>query len=356
MKFILLAILMIACKPNSQEAGGETITRESVAEQAGDVNTEKLVSNTEGAEGQEADYQSSMAVTESEASQVESVEGQGGIAIRDLTLDTVEKERTPISKYPVGGFTDTNNIEAEADGSIVDQTPLETEEEAIEQLEVPLVNQVSDLHLAFDAILKEYVDAAGNVDYKGLKSNQQKLDSYLKALAENPVQSSWSKDAQLAYWINAYNAYTLKLIIDNYPLKSIMDLEGGKVWDKKWIELGNKVYSLNEIEHDIIRPEFNEPRIHFAVNCAAASCPPLAAKAFTVDNLESLLEDRTNSFINNRGYNQISASGARISKIFDWYGSDFGDLISYLNKYNTTSMKKNANVTFLEYDWSLNSQ
>lgn len=356
MKFILLAILIIACKPNSQEALGTTIAHDSITLEPGDLNTESLVSDDEGENVQEAEIQYPMKVDESEGSQVEPAEIREEDATpAAVSLEVIEDEVLDSSENS-DTSSDIKTIELNEDQANANNTPTETVVEDTQSLEILVVDQTSNLHTAFDEILNEYVDAAGNVDYKGLKTNQPKLDNYLKALSESPVQSDWSKDAQLAYWINAYNAFTLKLIVDNYPLKSIMDLEGGKVWDKKWVNLANKLYSLNEIEHDIIRPQFNEPRIHFAVNCAAASCPPLAAQAYSADNLESLLAERTKSFINDSQYNQISTSGAEVSKIFDWYGSDFGDLVSYLNKYSKTSIKKNASVSFKEYDWSLNSQ
>jgi hypothetical protein len=173
-------------------------------------------------------------------------------------------------------------------------------------------------------------------------------------LTDNPVQDAWSKKEKLAYWINAYNAFTLKLVVDNYPTKSIMNFDGGKTWDVKRIQLGDKKYSLNNIENDIIRPQFKDPRIHFALNCAAKSCPPLWNRAYTAENLNATLEARTKAFINDPNFNTISASKASVSKIFEWYAADFGDLKKYLNKYAATQLKPSTTVTFNEYDWGLN--
>lgn len=214
--------------------------------------------------------------------------------------------------------------------------------------------QAQPSHSAWNSILQANVTASGKVNYAAIKNKSADLDAYLNSLSKNPPQASWGKSAQLAYWINVYNAYTVKLIVDNYPVTSITNLHSGKPWDVKWINIGDKSYSLNNIENDIIRPKFNEPRIHFAVNCAALSCPPLLNKAWTAKNLEYNLERQARAFINNSRYNQISDKGVKVSKIFDWYGQDFGDLAAYLNKYSTEKVK--GNIGFLEYDWGLNAQ
>ena len=209
-------------------------------------------------------------------------------------------------------------------------------------------------HDVFNTLLSSYVSSSGKVNYKGLKGEESKLDAYLADLAKNAPAGDWSKNKALAYWINLYNAGTIKLILNNYPVASITDLEGGKPWDKVWIKSGSKTLSLNNIENDIIRPTFNEPRIHFAVNCAAKSCPSLLNKAFTADNLNTLLEQQTVKFINNPAFNAISADKVKVSKIFDWYGKDFGDLKAYLNKYSKVKIGSGTSIEFQEYDWALN--
>lgn len=209
-------------------------------------------------------------------------------------------------------------------------------------------------HAAWDSLLQQYVSENGQVNYKGLKANPAALVAYCQLLADNPPQENWSRETQLAYWINAYNAFTMKLIVDNYPTASILRFDSGKTWDVKRIVLGGKKYSLNQIENEIIRPQFKEPRIHFAINCAAKSCPPLYNHAYTAANLDSTLEIRAKQFINHPDYNTLSANKAAVSKIFDWYGADFGDLKKYLNRYAKTPVKATATVTFKEYDWNLN--
>ena len=152
--------------------------------------------------------------------------------------------------------------------------------------DVAEVKEIAGLHDAYNTLLSKYVSGSGVVDYSGLKKEEKILDQYLKDLSAQ-VPSVNDKTAKaLAFWINAYNAYTLKLILKNWPVKSITDLNNGKPWDVKWIQLGNKSYSLNNIEHDIIRPVFNDPRIHFAVNCAAKSCPTINNKAMKEANVD----------------------------------------------------------------------
>lgn len=211
-------------------------------------------------------------------------------------------------------------------------------------------------HAAWNTLLDRYVDNSGNVDYGGFQKAGGQLEDYLETLQQNPPTKAWTRNERLAYWINVYNAHTVKLIVDNYPVSSIVDLYGGKPWDRKWIGIGGKTYSLNNIEHDIIRPRFGDARIHFAVNCAAASCPPLPSQAFTASNLNQLLNNRTRAFIRSKKYNDIAADEVRVSKIFDWYGEDFGDLRAYLNKYASISIPEGTKIAFKDYDWALNGK
>lgn len=211
-------------------------------------------------------------------------------------------------------------------------------------------------HDAFNSLLSSYVSSTGSVNYAGFKSKENELGKYLRLLSENPVQNDWTRNEKMAYWINLYNAGTIKLILANYPTSSIQNIAGGKPWDKRFIKSGGKSYTLNEIENSILRPQFKDARIHFAVNCAAVSCPRLMNQAFTSANLNSLLEQNAKWFINNPTFNDISSKKVEVSKIFDWYGGDFGNLIEYLNKYSTTPIKANAKVEYKEYNWNLNGK
>jgi hypothetical protein len=210
-------------------------------------------------------------------------------------------------------------------------------------------------HKQWDQLLRKHVSATGAVNYKGFKQDQALLQVYLDSLAAQAPQPGWTQNARLAYWINAYNAFTVKLILDHYPLKSIRDL--GKPWDLKFITLGGQPYSLNDIEHTILRKQFSEPRIHFAVNCASKSCPPLLNQAYTAERIQTQLARQASAFINDRRFNQTSAGSASLSKIFEWYQADFvknGTLIDYLNRYATIKLTAGATLTYMEYDWSLN--
>ncbi|MBF2709610.1 DUF547 domain-containing protein [Flavobacterium soyangense] len=209
-------------------------------------------------------------------------------------------------------------------------------------------------HSKWNELLQKHVSSKGNVDYKGFKKDALALQSYLDLLAKNTPEKSWSKNAVLAYWINAYNAFTVKLILDNYPIKSIKKINGP--WDKEFFALGGKKYSLGEIEHKILR-KMNEPRIHFAINCASFSCPNLANEAYTEAELEKQLSRAAKSFLNDASKNAISANKAELSQIFDWFSDDFkknGTLIDFINKYSLVKMDDNAKISFKDYNWNLN--
>lgn len=210
-------------------------------------------------------------------------------------------------------------------------------------------------HGTWNSLLQTHVTSTGKVNYAGFKRDGAKLDAYLASLSAATPNAEWSRQEAMAYWINAYNAFTIKRILKDYPLKSITDLDGGDPWKVKWIELGGKKYSLNNIEHDILRPKYKDARIHFAVNCAATSCPPLPNKAFTAENLNSMLQSGTRKFIRNSAYNQTNGD-IKVSKIFEWYGEDFGDLRAYLNKYLAAPLPADKEIGFKEYDWGLNKQ
>ncbi|WP_350289968.1 DUF547 domain-containing protein [uncultured Croceitalea sp.] len=221
-----------------------------------------------------------------------------------------------------------------------------------ENIAVELSNALS--HKSWNALLKKYVDNDGNVNYHGFKGDEAKLQTYLDFLAKNKPTTDWSKNEKLAYYINLYNAATVKLILDNYPTKSIKDIRSP--WGKKWVKIGDKLHSLGGIEHKILR-KMNEPRIHFAINCASYSCPKLINAAFTANEMEAQLAQATKDFINDTTRNKFNDNSAKLSEIFKWYKGDFtenGTVLEYIKKHTDKSINTKSKISYLNYDWSLN--
>jgi len=214
-------------------------------------------------------------------------------------------------------------------------------------------------HDSFDILLAKYVDVNGDVNYADFKNDEMVLSEYLDLLKENEPEDSWSDNKKMAYWINVYNAFTIYNILFEYPVSSIMDIESGAIWTTRKIKIGGIDYTLDQIENDKLLRAFNEPRVHFAVNCAAASCPPLLNKAWTEDNIQQYYASQTSSFINNMTYNTLMNSSIEVSEIFNWYAADFGgstQIVSYVQQYSTTSIDNAATVMYKNYDWTLNEQ
>lgn len=226
------------------------------------------------------------------------------------------------------------------------------------------VAQKAPSHQQWDKLLKKHVNKTGLVNYKGFKNDKAELDSYLKLLSSSAPPKSWSKDDQKAYWINAYNAFTVALILKHYPVKSIKDIAGSiyKIntpWDIKFITIGGEKYDLNNIEHKILRNQFDDPRIHFALVCASISCPRLRDEAFTGSEINAQLEDAGKEFLNDKSKNNIRADKADLSKYFSWYKGDFtksGSLVDYVNKYSSTKITSKTKIGSLDYNWGLNEQ
>ena len=220
-------------------------------------------------------------------------------------------------------------------------------------------------HEKWDQLLKKYVTVHGVVNYEGFLIDKQQIDEYLEYLNQNPPLDRWTTNEKLAFWINTYNAATVKLIVDNYPVQSIQDLQPTlripfiyDVWHKEFFKIGDKDRSLDEVEHEILRKEFDDPRIHFAINCAAVSCPKLRNEAYDAGKLDEQLNAQARYFINTNRYNQISSNHIKISRIFLWFVTDFiksGPLIDFLNKYSDVKIEKNAKIEHLDYDWRLNN-
>ncbi|MFL0062895.1 DUF547 domain-containing protein [Tenacibaculum maritimum] len=213
----------------------------------------------------------------------------------------------------------------------------------------------------FNALLKTYVDAKGNIDYKGLRKNSALLDLYLGHLEKTVPGRKWSSNKAKAFWINAYNAYSIKIILDSYPLKTVTAIKrkGKNAWKIPFAIIGKKTYSLDYIEHKILRRWHDDPRIHVAINAASVSGPRFVNFAFTAKNIEGELEKLMSEFINDPAKNKITLEKIEVSKVFEWYQEDFtsqNSLVDYINKYSKTKVNDNATVTYLEYDWNLNGK
>jgi hypothetical protein len=218
-------------------------------------------------------------------------------------------------------------------------------------------------HELWDALLKKHVRADGMVDYKGFVRDSNELNCYLRVLeSAHPNDKSWSRNEQMVYWINAYNAYTIQLIVRNYPMSSIKDIKKGvafvnSVWDLKFIRIQGFTYDLNNIEHNILRPVFKDARIHAAINCASFSCPKLLPEAYTADKLDTQLDTAMRGFVNDPLRNRISPEKAEISEIFKWFKGDFerdGSLRDFLNKYSVVKITEKTDISHIDYDWALN--
>lgn len=221
-------------------------------------------------------------------------------------------------------------------------------------------------HEKWTALLKKHVKADGLVDYKGFINDKAELQAYLDIISKDAPAKNWSENDKIAYWLNAYNAFTVKLIVDNYPVKSIKDLGPANQiifvntpWDKKFFKIGGRTMTLNNIEHRILRNQFTEPRIHFALNCASMSCPKLRAEAYEGVVLDKQLTEQATGFLSDTSRNVVDASNPKLSSIFNWYGGDMKkwsklSLIQYINKYSPIQINENANIDYLKYDWNLN--
>lgn len=230
--------------------------------------------------------------------------------------------------------------------------------------------QVID-HAVWNDLLGKYiVDKNGlNLFRYGAVSSQDKaaLKGYIRSLEKTPI-SQYNRDEQRAYWVNLYNALTIRVVLDHWPVDSILDigispgLFSKGPWGKKLLSIEDEAVSLDDIEHRILRPIWNDPRTHYSVNCASMGCPNLAVEAFTAENMERLLEDGARAFINHpRG---VKANNGKlvVSSIYVWFKSDFGgndqSVIEHLRRYADADLVKAlagiSKIASDQYDWSVN--
>ncbi len=227
----------------------------------------------------------------------------------------------------------------------------------------------------YSALLNEHVQGDA-VDYRAI-AQDERLDRYLAQLASFDPADLPSRDAQLALWINAYNAYTLKLITSVHPVDTIRritalgettaDPDDGRPWDIRFARVGGQDYTLEEIEHDIIRPRFRDGRIHFALVCAAHSCPKLRAEAYTGARLEAQLNDQGRWFLAHRNQIDGRRRQAQLSQIFNWFADDFGPTpaarLDFIADFVTSDLARSLRndperwtISYADYDWSLNDR
>jgi hypothetical protein len=220
-------------------------------------------------------------------------------------------------------------------------------------------------HSLYGMLLERYVKN-GTVDYGGFHQEEDVLDRYLKIL-ETTDSGTLSRNEQFAFYINAYNAWTIKLILSGYPgIKSIKDL--GNIfkspWKKKICRLDGGIITLDDIEHKILRPRFKDPRVHFVINCASKGCPPLISEPYIGATLEQQLDRSTADFLNNPERNYLEGVTLYVSKIFTWFAEDFdNDVVGFFIKYARGNVKKelehhpdDIKIHYLDYDWSLNGR
>lgn len=223
-------------------------------------------------------------------------------------------------------------------------------------------------HALFTSVLTNYVKDA-RVDFAALKAHPQDLTRYLDQVAavSKAEFKKWSEPEQIAFLANAYNAYTLRLIIDHYPLKSIKDIGSffQGPWDQPVVRLFGETITLNTLEHKILRVDYAEPRLHFALVCAAKGCPPLRNEAYVGVRLNEQLNDQGKQFLAETAKNRVEAAEHTVylSPIFKWYAGDFekksGSVLAALKPYwpaKPVAGYEDFKIRYTDYDWSLNEQ
>ena len=228
-------------------------------------------------------------------------------------------------------------------------------------------------HAAWGKFLKTYVkpggDGANRVAYGTVnEADKKSLHDYLASLRKVNV-ASLNRNEQLAYWINLYNALTVRVVVHFYPVDSIQDINltgglfgGGGPWDKDLIRIDGEMISLNDIEHRILRPIWRDPRLHYAINCASVGCPNLAVTPYTAATVNAMLNKAASDYVNSPRGVRHTSNGLILSKIYAWFSEDFGGsetmVLDHIARHasSDTEMKimRSTNVAAYEYDWSLN--
>ncbi len=224
-------------------------------------------------------------------------------------------------------------------------------------------------HSLWNEFLSSYVHEEEGLNYFGYEevsdSDKERLNQYIKML-ESIIVRELTPEQQFAYWVNFYNSVTIKVVLDHYPVESIREISSGLLrrgpWKEKLVEVEGMELSLDDIEHEILRPIFEDNRIHYAVNCASIGCPNLQDQAFTSDNLESLLDFAARQYVNHPRGVFIEDGELFLSSIYDWYAEDFGDndreiighLLQYANVELAVQLMTFDEISDYDYDWDLN--
>ncbi|MGJ8676410.1 MAG: DUF547 domain-containing protein [Akkermansiaceae bacterium] len=216
-------------------------------------------------------------------------------------------------------------------------------------------------HSKFTQIINQNATPSG-VKYQELEKQRSNLEAYLKDLADVSSKEfkTWDQNEQLAFAINLYNASTLELVLEHYPIKSFKDDVGGKdgPWKLPAVNMFGKKRSLDYLEHEFIRKDYKEPRVHFALNCASEGCPPLRNEAFTGKKLEQQLDEQTRQFLANKKVNKVSAKSIKVSPLFDWFKADFiakaGSVEAFIDPYFPDIKIKKGKISYTDYGWALN--
>jgi len=225
----------------------------------------------------------------------------------------------------------------------------------------------------WNRILSAYYNPAHGLDYKALKARDAAALQAIRQQLGRVNVAALTPKQQLAHWINVYNVNTVATIVEGYPVKSIRDLSTDpiirlNVFKKERVPVGNAKLSLNDVENDKIRDGFKDPRIHFAINCAAKSCPPIRTEAFTAEKLDAQLDDQTRTFLNGPHGARFKRDGDTLvittTKIMDWFGDDFekwgGGKAAFIRKYvpadkqKLIDQAKDIDFEYDDYDWGLN--
>lgn len=211
-------------------------------------------------------------------------------------------------------------------------------------------------HGTFTLVLQDHVSDDGLVDYSAI-GKDTRFQRYIAMLERFTPLPEWSREERMAWWINAYNALTIRLVSDDLPVERITDLE--EPFKREVVRVRGEAWSLDRIEREALMKGFGDPRVHFALVCASRSCPALPREAFTADRLNEQLEAAGHRFLADPVRNRIASDRLELSMIFDWYRRDFTDgetLQQFVARHTDVDVRPDAEVLFLDYDWRLNGR